>query len=192
MANCSRFSVRWPIGLISNFEFRISSLDDTRAAVVGGGDEGSHARRGGGRKHGAGDFFRGAKADGANGGAGAAQERAKGAGGFSGGDYFIEKRDEFLAERLVKMIGEGAAQRLIFAGGKSGGDGAGVSGILDRLETIDARWKEAACFGRRDFEIGDEKDEMQLGGDGKHPGLEAADNVESPIARGRGIVWVPF
>src|SRR5688500_1216282 len=106
MANCSRFSVRWPIVLISNFEFRISNLQKAGAAIVGGGDNGAGARRRGGGEHGARNFLGCAKGNGADRGARAAQEGAQRAGGFGGGDYFIEKWDEFLAEGLMKVIGE--------------------------------------------------------------------------------------
>ncbi len=73
----------------------------------------------------------------------------------------------------MEMIGEGAAQGLIFAGGEGGGDGAGVSGILHGVKAIDAGRKESASFGCGDFEIGDEKDEVQLRGDGEHLALES-------------------
>src|SRR2546430_2105998 len=98
--------------------------ENTGAAVVGGGDDGACPGGIGGGEHGAGDFFRGAKGDGANGRAGAAQECAEGAGGFGGADDLIEKRDQFFPEGLMEMIRESAAQRLIFARGEGRGDSA--------------------------------------------------------------------
>ena len=56
------------------------------------------------------NFLGRAERDGADGGTGAAQEGAERAGRFGRGNHSIEKRDELLAERLMQMIGEGAAQ----------------------------------------------------------------------------------
>ena len=84
-------------------------IEEASAAVVGGGDEGAGAGRIGGGEHGASDFFRRTKGDGADGGTGAAEKRAKRAGGFGGCDDVVEKRNQFFPERLMEMIGEGAA-----------------------------------------------------------------------------------
>ena len=83
--------------------------EQARAAVVGGGDDGAGAGRIGGGEHGASDFFGRTKGDGADGGAGAAQECTECAGGFRGTDDVVEKRNQFFPERLMEMIGEGAA-----------------------------------------------------------------------------------
>ena len=109
------------------------------AAVVRGGDERAGPWRCGGGEHGLRNFFGRAKGDGADGGTGAAQECAERARGFGGGDDLVEKRDEFLPEGLVKMIGKGARQRVVFARSKGGGDGTGVSRIFHGMKAIDAR-----------------------------------------------------
>ena len=58
------------------------------------------------------------------------------------------------------MIGEGAAKLFVFARGKGGGDGAGVSGVLHGVEAIDPGGQETARVAGGDFEIRDQKDEM--------------------------------
>jgi len=160
--------------------------------IVGGGDEGLGAGGIGGSEHGAGDFIGGAKGDGANGGTGAAQESAESAGGLGGSDRVVEKWDQFLAEGLVEMVAESAAEILIFAGSERGGDGAGVPGILDSFETVDPRRQESARFRGRDFEVRDQKDEMKAGGDGEHLDGRAANDIEATIAGRRGIIGMTF
>ena len=167
-------------------------VENPSTAIVSGSDEDSRPGRLGGGEHGAGDFFGRAKGDGANGGTGAAEEGAERAGGFSGGDHVIQERDQFLSKRLMEMIGESAAKRLIFPGSESGGDGAGVSGLLHGVETFDSRRQKGAGFRSRDFEIGNEKDEVQLGGNSKHLAVEAADDVKAAGAGRGGVVGMAF
>jgi len=160
--------------------------------IVGGGDDGSGAGGIGGSEHGAGDFIGGAKGDGANGGAGTAQESAESAGGFGGSDGVVEKWDKFLAERLVEMVAESAAEILIFAGSKGGRDGAGVPGILDSFKTVNPRRQESARLRGRDFEVRNQKDEMKAGGDGEHLDGRAANDIEATVAGRRGVIGMTF
>src|SRR5438067_9436376 len=88
---------------------------DARAAVVGGGDDCARAGGIGSGEHGARNSFRRAKGDGANRRTRSAQERAKCAGGFGGGDHVVDEGNELLAEGLVQTIREGAAEFFVFA-----------------------------------------------------------------------------
>ena len=135
-------------------------VKNARAAVVGGGEDGASSGRVRGGEHGASNFFGRTKRDGADGGTGAAEESAKSAGGFGGGNHVVEKRDQFFPERLMKMVRESAAERWVFARGKGGGDGTGVSRIFHRVQTIDATRQQPPGFRRRDFEIGNEEHKM--------------------------------
>ena len=92
----------------------------------------------------------------------------------------------------MEMIGKGAAQGLIFPRSEGCGDGAGVSGIFDRLQTIDAGRKKPPRVVRGDFEIRDQQDEMQLSGDGEHLALEAADHVETAVTPGSRVIGMTF
>ena len=92
----------------------------------------------------------------------------------------------------MKIVGEGASERRVFAGRERGGDRAGVAGIFDGLQPIDSGRKKSAGFRSRDFEMGNEKNEMQLCADGKHLALEAADNIEPAVTGRRGIVRMAF
>jgi hypothetical protein len=180
------------MGGISDLGFRIADLEDSSAAVVGFCNNSASAGRIGGFQHGASDFICRAKSDGANGGAGTAQECAEGAGGFGGGDGVVEKRDQFFAEGLVEMIAESTAEILIFARSESGCDGAGVPGILDGFETIDSRRQETARLRRCDFEVRDQKDEMKSSGDGERLDGRAANDIEATLAGRRGIIGMTF
>ena len=92
----------------------------------------------------------------------------------------------------MKMIGESATEKLVFPGSERGGDGAGVTRILDGVQPIDSGRKKGARFGGRDFEIGDEEDEVQLGGNRKQLVFEAANDIEATEAGRRRIVRMAF
>src|SRR5205085_4271607 len=156
MANCSRFSARWPMEGIVDGRLSIADrrFENAGAAIVGRGDQGARAIGFGSGKHGAGNLFRGTKGNGADGGTGAAQKSAERAGGFGGGDHFVEKRDELFAKGLMEAIDKSAAEGLVFTGGKSRGDGAGISGIFDGIEAGDPRRKKMAGLISRDLKIG--------------------------------------
>ena len=88
---------------------------DARTAVVSGGDDCARAGGIGSGEYGARNSFRRAKGDGADRGTGSAQERAKCAGGFGGGDHVVEERDKLLSKGLVQTICEGATEFFVFA-----------------------------------------------------------------------------
>ena len=92
----------------------------------------------------------------------------------------------------MEVIRESAAERLVFARGERRGDGAGVSRILHRLQAIDPGRKKPARFGGGDFEIGHEKDEMELRRNSKHLAVKPAHDIEATVARGRGIIGMAF
>src|SRR4051794_32291346 len=125
---------------------------DARTAVVGDGADGASALGAGRGQHGVRDFFGRATGDGTDGGARAAQKRAQSASGFGGGNDVVEERNQFFAERLMKMIRERATERLIFARSEGGGDRAGIAGIVYSVEAIDPRWEEGTGGGGRDLE----------------------------------------
>ena len=90
------------------------------------------------------------------------------------------------------IVGEGASERRVFAGRERGGDRTGVARIFDGVQPIDSGRQKSAGFLSRDFEIGNEKDEIQLRADGKHLTLEAADDIEPAVTGRRGVVRMAF
>ncbi|HEY2139939.1 MAG TPA: hypothetical protein VGH00_07660, partial [Chthoniobacterales bacterium] len=128
----------------------------------------------------------------ANGGTGTAQECAERACRFGSSNDFVEKRDQFLPEWLVKTISESAAEQLVFARGKGGGDCACVTRIFDSVQSIDAGRKQPARFGGGNFKVGHEEHEMELCGNGKHLALDSSHDIETPVTRGRGIIGMTF
>ena len=133
--------------------WRIAGGHKAGAAIVSGRDDGLGAVGLGGGKHGARDFVGRTEGDSADRGTRSAQEGAERAGGFGGIDHFVEKGDQLFAKGLMQMIGESALELFVFAGGKGGGDGAGIPAVFHRVEAIDPGGQETACVVGGDFEI---------------------------------------
>ena len=92
---------------------------------------------------------------------GAAQERAERAGFFSGGDHARQKRNQFAAKRLMKMIDKCAAQIFVIARSERGRDGARVAGssrLQPTREILVGRiFRAADCSN---FEIRNQENEI--------------------------------
>ena len=164
----------------------------TRAAIVGGGNDRARAIRCGGGEHGARDFFGRPERNGADAGAGSAQECAECAGGFGRGDDLVEEWNEFFAVWLVQAVRERTLQALIFARGEGGGKGARIPGILQGVQTIDPGRQETTRFLGRDFELRNQKNEVKLRGNREGLPARSAHNVEAAISCRRGVVGVAF
>ena len=93
----------------------------------------------------------------------------------------------------MQPVGEAAAQQIVAALEKCGGDAARVRGAQDAGAPLDGLGENLACFGRGDFEIGDEQDEFQRSVHLAPQRLRTrARDGEAAECRGRGVVGMAF
>ncbi len=142
--------------------------------------------------HGSRDSFRRAQRDCGNRRSRAAQKRAERASFFCRSDDSVEMWDELLAERLVQMIGETAAEFLILTRSKRRCDGRGISAVLNGRRAPDTRGEQSPRSPGLYFKIGYPQYEVQARRYGKLVPLIGANDIETSKGGWCRVVGMPL
>ena len=147
-------------------------------------------------EHGLSDAIRVAQGKADDGGAGAAEPAAEGAGGDAGIDDAGELGDQLLSVRLVDTILEEPRQRGQVVGSKGGTDQGGAVEVMDGIGLGEVVGNEFAGHLGADFEAGNQRDEPGARADGNRDGadggVEHSGHGEAAEDRGGGIIGVMF